>query len=328
MLGHMTSRIRHSVSRKLRAWFPDREIEYEAGILALVIGLVVVLAVMPAPPNSMTVSPYTTAEWAAMVEHYSIAPRTDGAVRETVPRIYLKQFPSDWPADLTVDERKRLFVAALLPLILADNERVSAQRAKLLPILKRMDDGKTPSRAERTFLEELAAEYGLDEVDAGLLRRRVAPMPVSLALAQGAIESGWGTSRFALDGKALFGQWVWNDDAGLIPDARAEGASHAVRSFTDLAESVRAYARNLNTHNAYRNFRGRRASLMEYRDGDGAGLSGSRLAATLTRYSERREEYVAELRAVIRVNGFGDFGRVRLSDTINESVAQSDQPSI
>lgn len=324
----MIGRIRHSVSRTLRTWFPDREIEYEAIILALVIGLVVVLTVLPAPPNSLTVSPYTTADWAAMVEEYGIAPRANGKVRETIPRIYLKQFPNDWPADLLVDERKRLFVAALLPLVLAENERLSAERAKLIPILKRMEGGKTPSRAERKFVEALAAEYGLDEVNAGLLRRRVVPIPVSLALAQGAIESGWGTSRFAMEGQALFGQWVWDDDAGLVPDARAEGASHAVRSFTDLAESVRSYARNLNTHGAYRNFRGRRASLMESRGGDGTAVSGTQLAATLVRYSERREEYVAELRTVIRVNGFGDYRRVRLRDTINIPSPDSGDPSI
>jgi len=120
----------------------------------------------------------------------------------------------------------------------------------------------------------------------------------------------------------VFGQWVWNDDAGIVPDARREGASHAVRRFENLGQSVRAYVRNLNTHNAYRDFREQRALLMG--KGKKANASGSRLAATLTRYSERREKYVAELLAVIRVNKFEAFPNTHLSDeiTFHNSLAE------
>jgi Bax protein len=316
----MFNKIRHSITHKLRSWFPDREIEYDALILALVVGFTVVLTILPAPPSVWTVSPYTTAEWAAMVERYGVAPRVDGAVRATVPRVYLKQFPGDWPASLSVAERKRLFVAALLPLILAENERVSADRARMLPILRTMDDGAAPSRRSRKYVETLSETYGLNELDARLLRRRVAPVPVSLALAQAAIESGWGTSRFAKEGNAAFGQWVWNEDAGIVPGARRVGASYAVRSFEDLRASVRAYIHNLNTHYAYREFRDQRASLTKARDDGGKSVSGAQLATTLLRYSERREKYVAELQVVIRFNELEALQDMRLS---NEIVVQT-----
>lgn len=263
-----------------------------------------------------------------MVERYGIAPRANGDARKTVPRIYLRQIPSDWPAALPVAERKRLFVAALLPLILAENERVSTDRARMLPILEALDEGEEPSRRSRAFIEHMSEGYRLDDVDVRRLRRRVAPVPVSLALAQAAIESGWGTSRFAKEGNAAFGQWVWNEDAGIVPGARREGASHAVRNFENLSESVRAYVRNLNTHNAYRDFREQRALQMAAGEEGDFGASGTQLAATLIRYSERREKYVAELRAVIRVNKFETLQDIRLGDEIVVQSEQEVRPTI
>ncbi|MEQ9449122.1 MAG: glucosaminidase domain-containing protein, partial [Rhodospirillaceae bacterium] len=288
----MIKKALHSVSRKLRHWFPDREIEYEAIILAFVVGGTALLLFSPAPPTQWTVSPYTTAEWAAIVERYQLMPGEGEEVPDEVPRIYLNAFPADWPAELSVSERKRLFAAALLPLVLAENEDISAERERMLPLLDKMDVDEPLSWREERYLRSLAVDYGLEDFSARDLRARVAPVPISLALAQGAIESGWGTSRFARDGNAVFGQWVWNEDRGIVPSARREGATHAVREFRSLADSVRAYARNLNTHRAYRAFRQQRAAQLSDDEVEAAALSGMQLAATMIRYSERGEKYV------------------------------------
>lgn len=328
IVSGMFSKIRHSISRRLRAWFPDREIEYEAIILVLVIGLTAVLLVLPTPPIVRSVSPHTTAEWRDMVAQYNIAPRDGENIRETVPRIYLERFPDDWPSELTVSARKRLFVSAMLPLVLAENERVRSERARMLPLLDKLDRGERLYPWSKSFLEKLSESYGLDAVDPRILRLRIAPVPVSLALAQAAIESGWGTSRFAKEGNAVFGQWVWNDAAGIIPDARREGASHAVRRFDNLSQSVHAYIRNLNTHRAYREFRRQRDSLMSDQLENETGISGDELASTLIQYSERREKYIDELRAVIRVNKFEALSSMRLGDGMTLQVSRPESPLI
>ena len=123
-------------------------------------------------------------------------------------------------------------------------------------------------------METLASGYGLDEIDAKKMRLRVAPIPVSIALAQAAIESGWGTSRFARAGNALFGQWAWDKDSGLTPRARREGATHKVRRFESLRESVRAHARKLYSHRAYLPFRRQRPLRLTANKDGIKGLSG------------------------------------------------------
>ncbi len=312
-MANMFTNFRRIISHKLRTWFPDREIEYEVVILIATVGLTAFLIYLPTPKSFIEVAPRTTEEWSAMVEDYHILPREDGGDGQFVPRVYLKQLPYDWPASLLVEDRKDMFFAAVLPLVLAENESIQSDRARLLPILQKIDTDLDVGWWDRRFLEKIVKMYDLPEINSERLRRRVAPIPVSIALAQAAIEAGWGTSRFAKEGNALFGQWVWNENAGIIPAERRAGASHAVRQFDDLRQSVRAYAHNLNTHDAYRNFRMRRASLMDKRAE--RVKVGIQLAGTLLRYSERREEYVSELRGVIRVNNLDNLNSFKLSNT-------------
>jgi Bax protein len=137
-------------------------------------------------------------------------------------------------------------------------------------------------------------------------------VPVSLALAQAAIESGWGTSRFARQGNAIFGQWTSQDGKGLVPSARPEGKTHKVRSFDRLSESVEAYLLNLNTHRAYRDFR----TLRQQSRNSGERPKGEVLATGLEAYSEKGEEYVDLLRDMIRVNRLAAFDDAILSDKI------------
>jgi Bax protein len=134
-------------------------------------------------------------------------------------------------------------------------------------------------------------------------------IPPSLALAQSAEESGWGTSRFARQGNALFGQWTWDRSQGIRPSAAAASATHAIRRFPTLLAAVRAYARNLNTHRAYASFRLERERLRQ----QSQPISGFRLATTLTRYSERGGAYVRSLHAIMRGNDLARFDQARLS---------------
>ncbi len=142
-----------------------------------------------------------------------------------------------------------------------------------------------------------------------MLKRRVNVVPPSLALAQAAVESGWGTSRFAMKGNALFGQRIWRVDAGMTPlDVDADTAFR-VRSFPSLAASVAAYVHNLNTHRAYGEFRGLRATAGK----DAQVPGGNVLATTLTKYSERGADYVADLLRIIRSNRLTQFDNATLA---------------
>ncbi|MEX0914821.1 MAG: glucosaminidase domain-containing protein, partial [Wenzhouxiangellaceae bacterium] len=150
----------------------------------------------------------------------------------------------------------------------------------------------------------LAEEYDVDwERDdrlesVAMLERRVDAVPVSLALVQAATESGWGRSRFAVEGNNLFGHWCYRRGCGLVPERRNTGAAHEVAAFDSVSASVRRYLHNLNTHAAYAPLRAIRARLRD----NGESPSAMALADGLTRYSERREEYVDEIKTVIRVN--------------------------
>ena len=127
---------------------------------------------------------------------------------------------------------------------------------------------------------------------------RVDIIPVSLALAQAANESAWGTSRFAREGNNIFGQWCFDEGCGLVPGQRADDASHEVRSFSSVEASVRAYFRNLNTNPTYEYLRELRAQMRM----KGKPLDSRALAQGLLRYSERGHVYISELYDIIRVN--------------------------
>jgi Bax protein len=229
------------------------------------------------------------------------------AGREGVPRVILASLPPDL-GDLAVPQsRKELFVATMLPLVLQVNEEIAAERRRLLDLQARMKSGEAPSRADLGWLEEMAEYYAAAEPDPALLLPRIDQIPASLALAQAAEESGWGTSRFARDGNALFGQWSFDDDAMRPKQARSAG--YGVRAFDSLLDAVRAYARNLNGHPAYRDFRRARAEARRA----GRPLDGNALAGTLTRYSERGPAYVRTLRSIIRANGLTAYDAARFA---------------
>ena len=230
-----------------------------------------------------------------------------------VPRVFLAALPPDITKIHDSDERKRVFIKMVLPLVLHVNEVIAHDREHILVLKKEFERDKALSIADATWLRSMAAGYGLGEdADFDELLRRVDVIPASLAVAQAAVESGWGTSRYAHEGKALFGQYIFTDGAGLTPREREEGKTHKIRSFESLVDAVKAYAANLNTNQAYEDFRKARAK-MRAKDVDPDGYD---LAETLLKYSELREGYVKALRKIIDSNELSRFDDVRLSSRL------------
>lgn len=220
-----------------------------------------------------------------------------------VPADFARRIPERHLA-LSGADQKQSFINLVLPLIVASNDELVQRRNAV----KAAFDAKN-----RAMLEKWAVLYRVDPEkldDAELakqLLRRVDTIPVALALAQAAIESGWGTSRFALQGNALFGQWAWTESAGIRPLA-ASNERAVVRSFGSLLESVRAYMHNLNTHPNYQRFRLARQRLSPQNKTIKAGT----LATYLDSYAEIGTAYVDKLRAVMSSNNFDQYARARL----------------
>lgn len=238
-----------------------------------------------------------------------------------VPHVLLQQMPRDLDAVPRVQVKKNLFFRIALPLVLHVNAEIRDRRDRLLVLAGRLDNGGELAVRHREWLAGLADHYGLKEVDLAALKRRVDIVPPSLALAQSAEESGWGGSRFARQGNALFGQRTWGDDApGIVPRDTAADAGFKVRAFGALVESVRIYIHNLNTHAAYSGLRQRRAAL---RAAD-RPVTGSALVAALAKYSEKGQGYIDNLRALIRVNDLTALDNARLREREAVDTARRD----
>lgn len=230
---------------------------------------------------------------------------------EIVPRLIVERLPRDMGALDSSEFRKAVFIKTLLPLLLMENERILADRARLQEILA---VGPAADPADHAWVADLAERFGVEPTQTRELLRRVDAIPVSLAIAQAAIETGWGTSRVAQAGQALFGQMVFRsaDDDGKV------------RKFEQLEHAVQAYAENLNTHRAYAEFR--RARELARRENPAAAdmtaPDGYNLAQHLRRYSERGMDYVREVRSLMRVNGLRALDRAKL-DTARAETASA-----
>ena len=226
-----------------------------------------------------------------------------------VPRVYLVKLPGDLHAVPEVSLKKTVFFHTMLPLILQENERILADRRRLMRIKTEKALGQKVSPGDRLWLAVLADRYKTSDDKLQTLLARVDVIPPSLALSQAAEESGWGTSRFAQRGNALFGQWTSADDHGLVPKDREAGMAHKIKAFGTLGQSVSAYMRNLNTHAAYRSLRKVRTQLRA----KGAPMDGHILTGALTKYSERGEKYVDSIRLIIEANDLRPLDDARLT---------------
>ncbi len=235
-----------------------------------------------------------------------------GAGKTEVPRVFLASMPGDLGKIRESKKRKGLFFKTVLPLVLQVNEEIAKDRKRLGDLIDAKKRGNKIGPVDRLWLIVMAERYKTRRGDMKSLITRVDLIPPSLALAQAVEESGWGTSRFIREGNALFGQWTWaSSPNAIVPKNRDDGKTHKIRAFDSLLQSVRAYARNLNSHRAYRHLRARRYQLRQ----DGQALDGMKLAEQLTSYSERGEEYVKTLRAIISANKLRRLDGARLIKT-------------
>lgn len=247
---------------------------------------------------------YTNEEWAAG--------------NRIVPRLYMAGIPSRWQETnhkLVVAKKKELFFRLLAPLVLHANGVIKQDRQRLL----NLGDGfafDSLSKVDREWLLQLAMKYKVIKAGTTILvpedmvelRLRVDVIPVSLALAQGAEESGWGTSRFAVLGNSLFGQWDFSGK-GIRPERqRKELGDYGLARFDTPLDSVISYMLNLNTHRAYRALRQYRASMRQKKE----AVSGYELASKLDKYSERGLAYVDGLHAIMRVNNLAHTDKAHL----------------
>lgn len=245
---------------------------------------------------------------------------------DQVPAIILDRYPREINK-LPLDEKKKAFLHSLLPIALTALSEVAEERRQLLMILDKFTTSpawfntdktnpppawfKPLTSSEIKFIEKLAEKYRTTSVS-GLLSR-VNTVPPSLILAQGAIESSWGGSRFASKGNNLFGIWTWGN-VGMVPAARDDGKKHLLATYDSLLDSVRAYILMLNRVNAYTQLR-----TIRKRSNDPVAL-----AAGLLNYSERGGVYVSDIGRIIEYNNLRDFDNLTLvSASVKTARAES-----
>jgi Bax protein len=243
-------------------------------------------------------------------EGFDLADLRNASGQVEVPRIFLASLPVDIADVNLTEKRKRAFLKVMLPHILRENERIVADRTRLEQLHQRIQLGAALSTRDQTWLERLAEQYGVDDVDTAELLNRVDAIPPGLALAQAVEESGWGTSRFALMGNAVFGMWTWTPGTGLVPENRPDGETYEVQRFKSLDHSVAAYMRNLNSRGSYREFRDKRAAMHDRNQ----TIDSYQLAGTLHRYSVRGQDYIRTIRSIMKSNALDQFDSARLAD--------------
>ena len=225
---------------------------------------------------------------------------------QKVKPIYLTKLPKDLKTLGDTKKKRELFIKILLPLILSENNKIIEDRKTLFKVLAKNFN----TAGERVWLRRRFKEYKIEDGDLSKLKMRMDIIPVSVALAQAANESGWGTSRFALEGNALFGQWTWSKK-GISPKDQDPNKSHKILQFQVLKASVRAYKNNLNTHNAYKEFREARAQLRQRNE----EILGLKLTKYLKNYASIGDKYVEILEDIITINSLEDFDKANLLPT-------------
>ena len=223
--------------------------------------------------------------------------------KKLVKPVALTLLPQEIKMIENTKKRKEFFIQIVLPLIIKENSNIRIDRKNLFKIINKSNN----TNLEKKWLGKKYKQYGVAPGDLSSLKIRMDEIPVSLAIAQAAKETGWGTSRFAQEGNALFGQWTWSGE-GLKPKDAKAGEGHKVMKFNVLQASVRAYQRNLNTHSTYRDFRKARAELRDL----GKPLDSLELSKYLNKYAETGNQYVEVLQKIIKQNKLKDFDDAKL----------------
>ena len=223
--------------------------------------------------------------------------------KKLVKPVALTLLPAEIKMIENTKKRKEFFIQIILPLIIQENNNIRLDRKTLFNVINKSKN----TNAEKQWLEKKYKQYGVNSRDLSILKIRMDEIPVSLAIAQAAKETGWGTSRFAQQGNALFGQWTWSGE-GLKPKEAEKGEGHKVMKFNVLQASVRAYQRNLNTHSTYKGFREARAQSRDLKK----PLDSLELSKYLNKYAETGNQYVEVLQKIIEQNKLKDFDDAKL----------------
>ena len=223
--------------------------------------------------------------------------------KKLVKPVALTLLPAEIKMIESTQKRKEFFIQIVLPLILQENNNIRLDRKRLFNIINKNSN----TNLEKKWLQKKYKQYGVTSKDLSILKIRMDEIPVSLAIAQAAKETGWGTSRFAQEGNALFGQWTWSGE-GLKPKDADKNEGHKVMKFNILQASVRAYQRNINTHSSYQDFRLARAKLRDL----GEPLDSTILSSYLDKYAETGNQYVKVLQKIIVQNNLKDFDDAKL----------------
>ena len=229
--------------------------------------------------------------------------------KKLVKPIYFTQFPRDLDELQSTQLKKETFIKIVLPLVVVENERILDDRKRLIILSEK----KFTTDSEKQWIRQKLLEYKVKKGDLKELLVRMDIIPASIALAQAAKESGWGTSRFALEGNAIFGQWTWSGQ-GIAPLDRESNKNHKVLKFPILRASVKAYKNNLNTHKSYVKFRSKRLSLRE----KNKKISGLELTETLNNYAQTGSAYTKILNQIIKQNRLTDFEPVSLVSSVKK----------
>jgi Bax protein len=253
--------------------------------------------------NSETESVYLSAETINKLFEETEYNLNDVRQKKLVKPVALTLLPNELKMIENTKKRKELFIQIVLPLIIKENNIIKKDRRTLFDIINKSNN----TTLELSWLEKKYKQYGIKSKDLSTLKIRMDEIPVSLAIAQAAKETGWGTSRFAQEGNALFGQWTWSGE-GLKPKEAKEGEDHKVMKFNILQASVRAYQRNLNTHSTYKDFRKARAELRDSKK----PLDSIKLSKYLNKYAETGNQYVEVLQKIIMQNKLQDFDDAKL----------------
>ena len=221
-----------------------------------------------------------------------------------VPDLYISSLPEDFGNIKSSSKKKSLFIRSILPLIIKENNKIETL-SKKIKILN--NNFEKINRNQALWLNKMLASYRVKTNSIDDLIIKVDVIPVSIALGQAAIESGWGTSRFAMEGNALYGQWSWKAGSGIVPKERDKDEVYEIKSFLSLSNSVASYMKNLNSHPNYKNFRVNRNLLREHN----IPISGSYLYKYLDKYAID-SNYSDTLKKIIDINKFDELENVEI----------------
>ena len=226
--------------------------------------------------------------------------------------VIFSSLPEDFLDIESIKLKKNLFIKTILPIVFLENEKVLEERNQILQWWTETEGGEIDRDFWPEWLNRIVEKYAFEGENIGNLLMSVDIVPISLALSQPAIESGWGTSRYARDGNAIFGQYTYDDELGILPKERADGKKYLVRKFSNISESTASYIKNLNTHSAYIKFREVRKKLRM----NGERMDGNLLAEELINYSERKDLYIQDIKEMIKANDFGKFDDLYTSKSL------------